>query len=296
MSTTRPNRAGRARSALALSLLPLLAMAGCAALMANLVKATATEQRSFTTSAQPSVIVDTYNGPITVKVISENKVEATLTKTGSGASKEAAEADLQNVAVVYKQDGETVHIVARRTGPKMFGSSGAAVELTVPARAVLSLTTSNGEISSAGIQGQITARSSNGKIDIRGARGKLDLETSNGPIVIDATATTLAAETSNGNIHFAGTLDQGKHTLATSNGSITLVLPAAARFQFEASTSNGTVTSRFPGLQPRSGKPGSNYLAGHVGSDSNADIDLKLETSNGSITLEPGPTAEAPGP
>ncbi len=169
MSTTRPNRAGRARLALALSLLPLLAMAGCAALMANLVKATATEQRSFITSAQPSVIVDTYNGPITVKVISENKVEATVTKTGSGASKEAAEADLQNVAVEYNQDGETVRIVARRTGPKLYGSSGAAVELTVPARAVLSLTTSNGEISSEGIQGQITARSSNGKIDIRGA-------------------------------------------------------------------------------------------------------------------------------
>jgi len=170
------------------------------------------------------------------------------------------------------------------------------VELTVPARAILSLTTSNGEITSEGIQGQITARSSNGKVDIRGAKGKLDLETSNGAIVIDATEATLAAGTSNGDIHFAGTLDKGKHTLATSNGSIELVLPAAAQFQFEASTSNGTVTNRFPGLQPSSGKPGSNRLAGQVGSGSNADIDLKLETSNGGITLEPAPSAEAPRP
>jgi len=271
-------------------------MAGCAAVMANLVKATATEQRSFTASSQPSVIVDTYNGPITVKVVLEDKVEATVTKTGSGANKEAAEADLKNVSVDYSQDGETIRIVARRTGPKSFGSSGAAVELTVPARAILSLTTSNGEITSEGIQGQITARSSNGKVDIRGAKGKLDLETSNGAIVIDATEATLAAGTSNGDIHFAGTLDKGKHTLATSNGSIELVLPAAAQFQFEASTSNGTVTNRFPGLQPSSGKPGSNRLAGHVGSGSNADIDLKLETSNGGITLEPAPSAEAPRP
>jgi len=74
------------------------------------------------------------------------------------------------------------------------------------------------------------------------------------------------------------------------------VLPAAAQFQFEASTSKGTVTNRFPGLQPSSGKPGSNRLAGHVGSGSNADIDLKLETSNGGITLEPAPSAEAPRP
>jgi len=261
--------------------------------MANLVKATATEQRSFTTSSQPSVVVDTYNGPITVNVISENKVEATVTKTGSGASKEAAEADLKNVSVDYSQDGETIRIVARRTGPRSFGSSGAAVELTVPARAMLSLTTSNGEITSEGIQGQIAARSSNGKIDIREARGKLDLETSNGAIVIDATQATLAAGTSNGNIHFAGTFEKGKHTLATSNGSIELVLPAAAQFQFEASTSNGTVTNRFPGLQPSSGKPGSNRLSGHVGSGSNADIDLKLKTTNGGITLEPALSAEA---
>jgi len=89
MSTTRPSLAGWARLALALSLLPLLAMAGCAAVMANLVKATATEQRSFTASSQPSVIVDTYNGPITVKLVLEDKVEATVTKTGSGANKEA---------------------------------------------------------------------------------------------------------------------------------------------------------------------------------------------------------------
>jgi hypothetical protein len=296
MSTTRPSRAGWARVALALSLLPLLALAGCAGVMANLVKATATEQRSFTVSAQPSVIVDTYNGPITVKVTTENKVEATVTKIGSGANKEAAEADLKNVSVDYSQDGETVRIVARRTGPRMFGSSGAAVELTVPARAILSLTTSNGKITADGIQGQITARSSNGKVEARGAKGKLDLETSNGAIVIDATEATLAVGTSNGDIRFAGTLDKGKHTLATSNGSIELKLPAAAQFRFEASTSNGKVTSRFPGLQPSSGKAGSNRLAGQVGSRSTADVDVKLETSNGSITLEPAQSAEAPRP
>jgi hypothetical protein len=67
--------------------------------------------------------------------------------------------------------------------------------------------------------------------------------------------------------------------LCEREGSIELVLPAAAQFQFEASTSNGTVTNRFPGLQPSSGKPGSNRLVGQVGAGSNADIDVKLETS-----------------
>jgi hypothetical protein len=37
-------------------------------------------------------------------------------------------------------------------------------------------------------------------------------------------------------------------------------------------------------------------LAGLVGSGANADIDVKLETSNGGITLEPTTLAEAPRP
>ncbi len=98
---------------------------------------------------------------------------------------------------------------------------------------------------------------------------------------------TVAAETSNGDIRFAGSLDKGKHTLTTSNGSIELVLPAAGPFQFAASTSNGTVTNEIPGLRASRGKPGSNRLAGLVGSGSTADIDVKLETNNGSITLKP---------
>jgi Putative adhesin len=280
--------------ALAVLALPLPALYGCAAFRANMVRATATEERVFTVSAQPSVVIDTFNGSIIVGLISDNKIEATVTKTGSGASQEAADADLKNVSVNYSQDGDTVRIVARRTGPRLFGSSGAAVQLKVPARAVLALTTSNGDITSKGTHGPITARNSNGKVEIREANGKLDLETSNGAIVINATEAILAAGTSNGDIHFAGSLEKGTHTLRTSNGSIELGLSAAVPFQFAASTSNGSVTNQFPGLRASRGKPGSNRLAGLVGSGSTADIDLKLETSNGSITLKPVRSAEAP--
>ena len=280
--------------ALAVSALSLLALNGCAALTANRIRATATEQRVFTVWAQPSVVIETFNGSITVAVISDNKIETTVTKTGSGGSQEEAEAELKNVSVDYTQDGETVRIVARRTGPRSFRSSGAAMQLKVPARAVLTLRTANGEISSEGTQGPITARASNGKVVVRASKGKLDLETSNGAIVIDATEATLTAGTSNGNIHFAGSLDKGTHTLTTSNGSIEFVSPAAVPFQFAARTSNGRVTNQFPGLRASSGKPGSNRLAGLVGSGSTADINLKLETSNGGIILKPAPSAEAP--
>src|SRR5207249_3610059 len=150
-------------------------------------KAERAEQRSFSVSAQPSVIVDTFNGAVKVKATSESKVEAIVTKGGTGANKEAAEADLNNVNVEYSQDGDRIRIVAKRTGPRVFGSSGASVDLKVPANTLLSLATNNGAISTVGIASETTARSSNGEIDITGAKGKLDLKTTNGAIKIEAT-------------------------------------------------------------------------------------------------------------
>ena len=143
--------------------------------------------------------------------------------------------------------------------------------------------------------GRARRGSSNGGLKVRGGTGKLDLKTSNGTIEIEAAAAT-CAETSNGNVRFSGSLQKGSHSLETSNGSVELKLLPSTQFQFEASTTNGTVTNRFPGLQTRSGKTGSNRLAGLVGSGTAADVDLKLETSNGSITIEPVQSAEAPRP
>ena len=276
--------------------LPLLPMAGCAAVMGNLVKAEKAEQRSFSVSGQPSVIVDTFNGPITAKAASEGKVEAVVTKIGSGATMEAAQADLENVIVNYSQDGDTIRIVAKRTGPRVFGSSGASIELKVPSSTLLSLTTSNGAISASGIAREVTARSSNGEIDVTGARGKLDLKTTNGAIKIAADEASVAAETTNGDVGFVGSLAKGSHKLESTNGGIDLKLPATAQFQFDASTSNGSVKNSFPGLQPKSGKAGSNRLAGVVGSGADSGVMVELDTSNGGITIEPMPTAEAPRP
>jgi hypothetical protein len=281
--------------AMATAALPLVSMMGCAAVMASLVKAERAESRSFAVGTRPALVVDTFNGAIKVETSPENKVEAVVTRIGSGASTKAAEADLENVKVEFSQEGDTVRIVARHTAPKAFGSSGASVALKVPAESSLSLTTRNGEIHAQGVRGDITGRTSNGEIEVAGGHGKLDLLTSNGAIEIEAEDATVAAETSNGNVSFAGSLARGGHKLETSNGGIELKLPASAAFQFDASTSNGSVANRFQGLQPKGGKPGSRRLAGLVGQAEASGIDVKLETSNGGITIEPMQLAEAPG-
>jgi DUF4097 and DUF4098 domain-containing protein YvlB len=278
---------------LAVISLSTLPMVGCAAIMANQVKAEKTEERSFTVSAKPAVTVETFNGDIRVATTPESKIEAIVTKTGSGANKAAAEADLDYVKVDYIQEGDTVKIIAKRTRPKTFGSSGAELELKVPAHAWLALTTQNGSISTRAMENEVVAHTSNGLIEVTGSKGKLELETSNGEIKIEAEGAIVDAATTNGNVSFSGKLDKGSHRLETSNGSIDLKLPSTAQFQFTASTSNGAVSNHFPGLQAKSGKAGTNRLAGLVGSGSAPEIEVRLETSNGNITIEPGPQAEA---
>jgi DUF4097 and DUF4098 domain-containing protein YvlB len=268
------------------------ALPGCSAILANAVRASRVEQRSFDVPAQSAVVVETFNGEIHVAAAAGNKVEAKITRIGSGADQQAAEADLENVQVAAGQDGKTVRIIARRTGSKLFGSSGANIDLKVPPDASLKLTTSNGEIVSAGVQGDIAARSSNGQLEAAGARGKVDLETTNGAIRVDAIGAVVSAQSTNGNVTFAGSLGKGSHRLSTSNGSIRLELPSSAPFRFDADTSNGSVRSGFPGLQTNGGKPGSNRWSASAGSGS--DVDVHLETSNGSITIEPLQPAEAP--
>ncbi len=285
---------GGARLALAALLGVLPMMSGCSVLLANAVKTQKVEQHAFAVQAQPEVIVETFNGDIVVDAAAGNEVLATVTRTGAGASQEAAEAHLNQVQVEFAQDGDTVRVIARRPKLKIGGSSGAKMELKVPPGSALRLNTSNGEIVTSGVQREVVARSSNGQIEVGGARGKLDLETSNGSIEVDATGAIVDARSSNGDVTFHGSLGQGAHSLHTSNGNIRLGLASSDSFRFAARTSNGTVKSGFSSLQTTSGKPGSNRWEASNGSGPQVQSDLKLETSNGNIKVEPLPTAEAP--
>ena len=152
----------------------------------NLFTADEVVSQTFTTSAAPHIVVETFNGGIDVITGTDNTVRADVTKRGGGNSQDEAQQDLKNVAVTMTQDGDTIHITAQRTDHRVdIGNSGASASLKVPNGATLDLRTSNGGITSAGPVGDVTADTSNGKIDIRGSAGSLDLSTSNGGITVN---------------------------------------------------------------------------------------------------------------
>jgi DUF4097 and DUF4098 domain-containing protein YvlB len=264
-------------------ILVVVASLGCStSIGVSLSTADETVQKSFEVGASPRVVVETFNGKVQVTTDAAPTVSVSVTKRGSGNTQAAAQDDLKNIEVTMTQDGGAVRVVARRINrASNWGNSGASATLKVPSGAVLELRSSNGTVTVLGQTGDVTINTSNGKISVDGSRGQLKLDTSNGSIEASADQAVVNARTSNGAITFKGALAQGNHTLRTSNGKITLTLPASASFKLDAETSNGKVSSDF--AVTRTGGSRDSELRGTVGD--NPATSIELRTSNGGIEL-----------
>ncbi|HEX3843133.1 MAG TPA: DUF4097 family beta strand repeat-containing protein [Steroidobacteraceae bacterium] len=155
--------------------------------------------------------------------------------------------------------GVVVQDVAGTVNAHTSGGSIEAERLNGPTR----LTTSGGSIAVTDSTGDLYARTSGGSIRIQNEDGRVDARTSGGAIRAEL-------RTNRG------------VTLATSGGSITLLLPQDTHAAIEAATSGGHVTSDFP-LTTTQVVAG-NDLRGTVGG---GGLPISLHTSGGSIHIEP---------
>jgi hypothetical protein len=225
------------------------------------------DRQDLPVTATPTIVVDTFNGRISVIAAGPDQVEIRINSRGSGSDEAEADRDLAQVVVDIGQVGDRITITARRRdGALAQGDSGADVELYVPPDARLELRTSNERIEATNITGGVIARTSNGSIITRGG-DDLDLDTSNGDVSVngatghlvvrtsnggldinDARDVSVSAETSNAPLTFSGSLAPGSHSLATSNANVSLTLPGDAAFTIDGTTSNGSVRTDFPRL------------------------------------------------
>jgi DUF4097 and DUF4098 domain-containing protein YvlB len=283
------------RAAVLAPVLSLLAiLSGCT--VSGSVVAFDEERQTFQVDAAPVVVVETFNGRISVTSASAGVVEARVTRRGSGTSQEAAERDLANVRVDFELVGNRVTITARRVNQQTLGNSGADVEVLVPADSSVELRTSNGRVESANVSGSVIVRTSNGAVTTRGG-SELDLDTTNGQISVNnpggrlgirtsngsidissAKDVAVTAQTSNAPITFSGTLAPGQHAFATSNEDIAITLPGDTGFAFDGQTSNGLVRTEFTELTVTD-----TSITGSTGTD--PQISIVARTSNGDLTV-----------
>ena len=106
------------------------------------------------------------------------------------------------------------------------------------------LNSSDGSVVASRIGGDIQIRSGDGSIRLDHATGKLDLETEDGSIGVEAAPTVLRARTGDGSIRANIEPDAqmaDNWDITTSDGSITLTLPAVFHAELDAETSDGAV-------------------------------------------------------
>jgi RNA polymerase sigma factor (sigma-70 family) len=257
--------------------------------------------KSFKTGKSPTLVVEVFNGPIEVVADVEGKVDVQVTKRSGARTEEEAKVGLKNVDVQMIEDKEKgqIRVTARRIDTMRRGNEGADVALHVPVEAVLDLRTSNGEVKVTGGKGQVRIRTSNGaihakghkgevdlntsngEIEVFGATGKVELHTNNGAIHIEANKAVVKAHTNNGEARLRGTLADGKHSLTTHNGPVSVTLPPDARFRIDAQTHHGSIVDEFSSGKVK-GK-GVRRLENTVGD--NPQVSLELRTHKGSIEI-----------
>jgi len=167
------------------------------------------------------------------------------------------------------------------------------------------LATSNGSIHLGRMNGNVEARSSNGSIEVKDVKGNVNFSTSNGGVHAENVEGAFEAQTSNGGIHAhlhdpasgqpirlstsngdidlqVDSLKQNDVIATTSNGPITVRMPASVGASLHASTnSNGSVRSDFDVLI-RAGELSKHRMEGTIGSGGPR---IDLTTSNGNINL-----------
>src|SRR5262249_44545769 len=72
--------------------------------------------KTFQTGPAPNVVVEVFNGNITVEAAPEGAVEVEVTKTVLGETREEAKANLEYIDVQMQQEGNAVRITACRLG------------------------------------------------------------------------------------------------------------------------------------------------------------------------------------
>jgi DUF4097 and DUF4098 domain-containing protein YvlB len=202
--------------------------------------------------------LENTNGQVEVHTWKEPQVKIEAEKGGSRWA-------IENTRIEIHGRGGRVTVDTRQPKGWFLGNTGKVdYHITVPENARLEIETTNGRVRIAGASGLVRAATTNGGVEVEDAVSEVEASTTNGGV----------------RVAFRKAPDQGSHRITTTNGSVTLLLPADASGAFEASTVNGGIKTDFP-LEV-SGGIGGRRLNGRLGE---GRARFELRTVNGGVRI-----------
>lgn len=237
-------------------------------------------EQSYPISANGRVSVSNVNGSIVVEAWDRNEVKLEAVKTAdtrealsSVQLKISSRADYFSVEADYdswrRDQGEK--------GWKNQARLEVQFKLTVPKGAILDeVETVNGSVTVSNFTNITKVSAVNGNVNAANIRGTANLSTVNGEVMADFDR-----------------LETGSRiSLNTVNGRVSLTLPSDVNATLKADSLNGEIRNDF-GLPVRKGKYVGRDMYGRIGS---GDVQVKLESVNGSLTVLRKNDGKSPNP
>ncbi|HEX6731148.1 MAG TPA: DUF4097 family beta strand repeat-containing protein [Pyrinomonadaceae bacterium] len=190
---------------------------------------TSQESKSFPVSGSPRINISTFDGSITVHAWDKPEVMFTATKRAE------EDAYLKNIVIKSEQLGSTISIIAK--SDELVGSAN--LEVYVPRRSSLHVSSDDGGLSLVGVSGDITLRTGDGAIEVRDAGGQLQVNTGDGQINVRNFEGQVDARTGDGAISLDGIFNSVM--ARTGDGAISLAVPSGSNFTVETNASDTVI-------------------------------------------------------
>lgn len=240
------------------------------------------EEKHFSVSGKPDLVLRTFDGSIEIRPWSRTDVQVVVEKRGRNHD------DVSAIDVHTEQSG--THVEVTVTEPQLHGlrlhGRSAKLIVSVPAASDVSARSGDGSIDLEGVAGRLQLTSGDGSIRARGVEGDLDVHTGDGSVAVSGKLTTVRARSGDGSVTITaepGSSPTADWDITTGDGSVTLVVPDGFGAELDAHTGDGSIHMRDIALSNVTGRIGRNSVKGRLGAGGRT---VRVRTGDGSINLK----------
>jgi len=227
-----------------------------------------TLEQSFAIEELPThVIIKNEVGDTTIRIGSDDEIYVSAALKATGNSLSNAQQWLDQIDVSVEQDGDTLYITGKIPSEWLTGHSASVdLDITIPADAIVDITTEVGSITVSDIEGSVSVDTSVGDIEVKNLTGVIEASTGVGDITISDWRMS------------------DDSTIETGVGDIEVELDRSQSLDLDAKTGLGDIACEFDidDNQNKAHSP-SDSLAGTIGDDPAGE--LALSTGTGSIVI-----------
>ena len=236
-------------------------------------------EKTFQVSPGGKLVLQADQGSCELKTTEVDQVIIHVFRKVKGGTKAQADELFADHEVTFKQDGNTVSILAKKKRNQSFTVRNrpnleVRYDITLPRKFDAELKTAGGDIQVGDVDGKIKAQTSSGSIRLNHIKGAVEAGNAGGDIAIAECGGDLAANTSSGSIRIQQV--NGQATLTDAGGDIAV---ADARKALVARTSSGSIRVKLAEGDVTAGNSGGDILAETVGGE------MTASTSSGAIEV-----------